>query len=195
MARHAYFRNPHGGAYQGTDGKHSPVNILKCMGESSFIDGNGGVGWRGFPFAEYNLALESSFVVLDENQEELSESDAHAILWKALTAIAKKTPGAAINPADLLREANTAAGAFLHSPRQNYVLVTSLSLARFPAKSAITLHDSAISPALEAPGGGGTEARAEIRPQQNDGVGSYPQCCGQDCFAGYVGEATARRRH
>jgi hypothetical protein len=129
---YVFFRDSAGRAATRTDGKHAPTHLLAQMGESSILQEGDRIGWKGWPYGRN--ALFSSFMVLEPGEVELNDHDTRMIVWKALEEVAKKAPGRPLAASEVLKAGDIYASAFFRQPFNKYVLVTSLSVDRFPAK-------------------------------------------------------------
>jgi hypothetical protein len=144
--RYTYFRMPNGKPYQGSDEKHAPVHMLTRIGETASLNAAGEVSWEGgFLVDMLMTALRPAFVVIGPDGHDLNETDTWEIVWKAIVASIRNTPGKRVEPMDLLRRVDGSAAAFFRTPRAKYVLVTSLSVDHLPGKN-IRVLGSTISP-------------------------------------------------
>jgi hypothetical protein len=149
VKQYCYFRNPaNGRPHTGNDGKHSPVAILREMGENSEHNA-GGITWRNIPSEKFDVTLAASFVVIDPDDRELNEHDARQILWKAISTVLGKTPRR-LDPVALLREADPLAAAYFRQAPTEYALLSTLSLADLPFPT-ISIGSSRIVPLKSRP--------------------------------------------
>ncbi|MGA9364549.1 MAG: hypothetical protein WBW16_09300 [Bacteroidota bacterium] len=133
--RYTFFRMPNGKPYRGLDEKYAPVHVLSRIGETASLNEAGDVSWQGGLMFLLEATLRPAFVVMSLEDYELNETDTWRIVWEAIVASAKNTPGKPINPMDVLRRADESVAAFFRTSPANYVLVTSLSLVNLPAKN------------------------------------------------------------
>ena len=132
--QYTYFRKPNGKPYHGTDGKYAPINLLSEIGKMATLNAEGIIQWTDLSIMTFEVALRSTFVVLDSVGQELNESDAWSIVREALRTVLKKAPGKPVNAKALLCESDKLAAAFFRKPATKYVLVSYLSIADLPAK-------------------------------------------------------------
>lgn len=148
VKRYAFFRTPSGQPYRGEDGKYVPENLLAEVGSTASLNTEGQAQWRGFSFHRWIPALRSALAVIGPEGRELNEADAEEIVWRAIIETVKKAPGKPVKPAELIAEVDQLAAAYYRRPETPYVLVTSLSIEKFPAKS-IRIGQSSVSPIKE----------------------------------------------
>src|SRR5688572_18723901 len=98
--RYVFFRDSAGRPYRGTDGKHSPVNLLAELGRSSILQDDGRIGWQGWP--DDFESLLSFFAVVDGNGLELNHQDTKKIAWRALEDVARRVLRQPLKPADVI---------------------------------------------------------------------------------------------
>lgn len=134
--RYAYFRTPEGRPYRGKDAKHAPNHILSEIGLTA-IRKDDGVCWPGFNVHRYETALKASMTVIDPDGKEINETDAGAIIWRALSAIVKTSPATPIAPASLLDACDGLAAEFLRKPTSDYIAVTTLSIGDVPSREIL----------------------------------------------------------
>lgn len=132
--RYTFFRTPTGQPYRCDDGKYAPDNLLGEVGRTASLNAEGQVTWQGFSFHRWETALLSAVVVIGPDGRELNEADTRAFFWRAITTTVKKSPGKPLNSADFIKEMDQQASAYFRQPEVPYVLVTSLSVEKLPAK-------------------------------------------------------------
>ena len=88
-----------------------------------------------FSLDGYELAIRSAIAILDPTGQELNDTDAWAIVWSAIATIIKHGAGGVpLSPSEVLDEADKAAAIYFRKTPANFVMVTSLFIAEFPAK-------------------------------------------------------------
>lgn len=147
--RYVYWRAPDGKPFRGDDKKHAPAAILAEIGKAATIGEEGGAGWKDLTFLRHQPSLRSAFVILDENGDELNATDSWVICHSAIDTVIKQGGGSKpVDPSRVIAEANKLAASHFRKQIAKYVLVSSLSIDKFPAKR-IELHGCSISPLEE----------------------------------------------
>lgn len=142
--RYAFFRDPTGKPYRGSDGRFAPAQTLAALGLTSRPGPNGQIQWDGFSFQQREGGIRALLVIVDPDNEELNEHDAWRMGQNALFALAKLTPAAPITPTAFLSAIDTAAAAHFRQPSSQYFVATSLSVSKLPGRS-IRIRGSRIS--------------------------------------------------
>jgi hypothetical protein len=120
--------------------------LLSEIGRSASVTRDGGTGWKDFSFLRYQSPLRSAFVVIDGNDNELNGTDSWKICNSAIDLTIKQTGGGKpIDPSKVISEADKLAADHFRKRVADYVLVSSLSVERFPV-ARIRLHGCSISP-------------------------------------------------
>ena len=148
--RCAYYRAPDGRPHRETDSKYAPVHLLAEIGKASSVNAAGTVSWSGFAPLEHDAPLRSAIVVLSPDGRELNDTDTSRFLNKALSALARDSPGKPILPQPLIQKIDRLAAEFYRLPPQPRLLVTSLSISSLPAKRMAV--DNCVVAALKARG-------------------------------------------
>lgn len=78
--RYVFFRQPSGKPDRGTDSRCAPINLLAEFGRSSVLNSDGAVGWQGFFVMKHDVALQSTFVVIGPEDQELNPVDTERII-------------------------------------------------------------------------------------------------------------------
>lgn len=134
--RYVFWRKSTGEPYRGEDAKYAPTSILAQIGETATVTPEGGISWPLGGLHELELAAESVAAVIDPYGGEMHQVDAASLIRKAIRGVIRKQGGRTpINPKNLLDEANRLAAEHFRKPSVDYVLVSSLSIQTFPAKS------------------------------------------------------------
>ena len=103
-----------------------PIAILDRIGKISRLSPVGEVQWEGFGILRLEGVLSVSAVVVDEDGDEVNDSDAGTILLSGVKSLIKEIGGGRTLPAErVLKHANDHALEFLKKPKIAYVLVTS----------------------------------------------------------------------
>jgi hypothetical protein len=133
--QYAYYRKPDGKPHHGDETEYAPNAILAEMGKTAFLGADGKVSWLGLQVPlRFQVALRSAFAIFGPDDVEVNEEDAWDIVWKTLLASVKSAPGKSVAAKALLHAVNDAAAAFFRMPLVAYALVSSLSIASFPAR-------------------------------------------------------------
>ena len=136
IKRYVFFRVPtNGKPYKGSDGKHSPNNILEEIGAKSSLNEKGSVCWPDFIIPKLEPVLRAAIVVVGPEDRELNETDALVILRSAIAKTAKKAPGRPLKHHELLAEADRLAASYFQQSESSYVLVSSLSVDNLTTKT------------------------------------------------------------
>lgn len=133
--RYVFWKTPAGKPHRSNDGKHAPYHLLAELGKTSFINNDGGVSWPGTNIWRWHAAIQSTFVVRNDN-EEINDTDSWRIMQKGIIAAITKLGGSKpIRPNDVLEEADRIAAEHIRIEKTPYILVTSLSVASLPWKT------------------------------------------------------------
>ncbi len=133
--RYVFWRKPTGEPYLGTDDKHAPVNVLNRLGTSAKVNSDNSISWSSFELYRDKLVVKSLIVVIDLEGEETNQPDAWSIVWDSILEELKKSgEGKPLHATSLLQRADRKASAYFRKRKQNYVVVTSISLAQLPKK-------------------------------------------------------------
>ncbi len=133
--RYVYWRTPEGQPYKKDDGKHTPTATLAKLGELASIE-SGKPSYR-IPHVPqpYHLVLGSAAVILDQDGNELNETDTWSIIIKAVhSAIRESGGGKPIDPEWFTSHANELAADFFRQPLNDLVCVTTLSITDLPVE-------------------------------------------------------------
>lgn len=82
--RYAFFRSPNGKAYRGHDGKHAPKNILSLIGVNSSLNSEGRAQWVGWNVFNAMQSVQSAFVIIYPDDDEMNDYDAHNIVSRSI---------------------------------------------------------------------------------------------------------------
>lgn len=127
--RHAYWRRSDNTIYRPNDNKHAPTRLLNLIGTEASVDSTGRISWQGRDLLDWELAIQSSIVVLQPDESELNEADSNLLISKAIQEIIIKDKGG--KPVDaprLLDLVNKRAKELYNRPKTSRLLVTSLSV-------------------------------------------------------------------
>jgi hypothetical protein len=135
-ARYVFWRSPDGRPYSKGDGKHAPSALLKAIGENAFINAEGNVSWRGFGLFRMEPSIQAAVAVCDPEGEELNDVDAWNIVRAAIAGVIKKHGGGKpVIHSEVIEAADRKAAEHFRKDRTDYVLISSLSVKKFPAKT------------------------------------------------------------
>jgi hypothetical protein len=135
IAKYASWRGPTGRPSDQV--KCVPTAFLRECGPKLTVNKEGGVSWQLEPVIDQLLmVLRGAIFIRDPKHQELNEHDAWGLIRKGLINTVKNQGGKQpIDPEELLTEINSHAGQFFQLPETDYVMVGSLSVAKFPVKS------------------------------------------------------------
>lgn len=133
--RYVYWRRPDGRPDRSNQTEYAPTAVLAEMGRIAGKNEQGQVTWPGFGFLIYELPVRCALVVLDPDGRELNGTDAWAICNRAITKIIQQQGGTSeIAPGTLIRYADKIAASHFRKSSREYVLLTSISIGKFPAR-------------------------------------------------------------
>lgn len=137
--KYCFWRTPEGRPHREPNTKFALDELLAEWGRASRVDAQGNVSLQGFASIQIEAALKLAFVVVEPGDAELDDHDAWGIANHALRHVAFANGGSKpIANLDFIREADKRAATFFRQTKRKFVFVTSLSVAKFPAK-AITI--------------------------------------------------------
>jgi len=132
--RYAYYRMPNGNPNKNNETKYVPERVLAEIGETATIKEDNSMSWPAFSFQKLRITLEPCIVILDADGNELNDTDAWQIIWQAIKASVKSSPGKPIVSSTLLHSIDVLAADFFRKIPNKYLLLTSLSIGDLPAK-------------------------------------------------------------
>jgi hypothetical protein len=145
-SRYVYWRDPTGRPYKGTDNRYAPCTLLSEIGKIAKIGADGNISWQSFSILSLRNVVVGSIAIMASKRLELNSYDSRSIVEAAINTIIKKSGGdIAVEPADLIREANKEAGKFFRKQDEKYVLVTSLSVRSLPVRT-LSIENCKIEP-------------------------------------------------
>ncbi|UCD75293.1 MAG: hypothetical protein JSV91_16100 [Phycisphaerales bacterium] len=132
--RYVFWRTPKGTASKGAGDQYSPRELLAKVGTSWHVDQHGQLTSSAglFPL-RLETVVRSSLVVLDPKNQELNQVDTAGIVDAAIRSLIKQSGGGTpIQPGELIAAADREAAKYFRRPSQQFLLVTTLSVAQLP---------------------------------------------------------------
>jgi hypothetical protein len=143
--RYVFWRQPNGARDNNVESSNAPSSLLAQLGTTSF-DNKGDISWRTVDVPRFTNTVATSAIIVGNDEAELNAHDSLSLIANAITAAVKVNGvGKPFSAAQFISRADALAGAFYRQSTVPYVLRTSLSMGKLPAKS-IMLNGCRVTP-------------------------------------------------